>query len=341
MLKRLVCSDVGKVAWQEVSLPAVQRGEVRVSATYGVEKHGTMMAFFKGYANQRGSWDSAHLIHKSEGALWNYPIPLGNIQCGEIKESGPDTQLSVGTKVFYHGPFQPEIVIKESDCHVLLEGVSPESAVLMDPTEFALGAIRDGNLRAGDAVAVFGMGAIGLVTVQIAKHAGAFPVIAIDPMRGRRDVATRCGADLVLDPTEGDTGMRLRELTQMRGPDVIIDFSGSPFALQAALRGISYGGTIVCGAFPPPHQHGLDFGGEAHMNRPKIIFSRACSDPNPDHPRWNWVRIQDTVVGLINRGIVQGSEIMGSPVPFDDLLTEYPKIATEPERSIKLAVTYL
>ncbi len=340
MMKRLVCTGVGQVAWQHVDVRTPAEGEVRIKATYGVEKHGTMMAFYKGYANQRGSWDSEHLLHRPDGALWNYPIPLGNMQCGTIVEVGLNASLHVGDPVFYSGPFQPEITLKEVNCRSLPPHVAPESALLMDPAEFALGTIRDGHARAGDALAVFGLGAIGLVTIQIAKHAGIHPIIALDPIASRREVARLCGADAVIDPSDGDTGLKLRELTEMRGPDVIIDFSGSPFALQAALRGISYGGTIVCGAFPPPHQQGLDFGGEAHMNRPHIVFSRACSDPNPDHPRWSWSRIQETVVGMIHHSVIDGSKIMSEPVNFADLLTEYPKIATDPGRSIKLSVTY-
>lgn len=66
--------------------------------------------------------------------------------------------------------------------------------------------MRDGHVRIGDAVAVFGMGAIGLMAVQLAKLAGAHPVIAVDPLPLRRKVALECGADLVLDPSSEDAG---------------------------------------------------------------------------------------------------------------------------------------
>ena len=55
--------------------------------------------------------------------------------------------------------------------------------------------------------------------------------------------------------------------------DVAIDYSGAPQALQAALRGVAYGGTVVAGAFPPPHQAGLDLGAEAPLNLPSIVFT--------------------------------------------------------------------
>ena len=78
-------------------------------------------------------------------------------------------------------------------------------------------AIRDGQVRVGDAVAVFGMGDIGLMVVQIAKLSGAYPIIAVDPLENRQKVAQICGADLILDPTTCDAGVEIKKATENRG----------------------------------------------------------------------------------------------------------------------------
>lgn len=341
MPKRLVCSGVGEVAWQEVPSRELNSTEIRVKCTYGAEKHGTMMAFYKGYANERGRWDQAALMHRpDEGVLWGYPIPLGNAQAGTVIEAGPESGKYVGDAVFFSGPFCPEVIVKGTDAWPWPDGVAWESLMLLDPGEFALGAIRDGNLRAGDNVAIFGLGAIGLCLVQLARLAGAANVIAIDPVSQRREIALATGASIALDPTTTDVGAAIREVTGGTGADVVIDFSGSRPALQAGLRGVGYLGTIVYGAFPPPFGAGLDLGGEAHMNRPRIVFSRACSDPNPDHPRWSHRRIQEAVYSYIADGHLRGEYILSEPVPFESLLTEYPRIAAEAGSLIKLAVEY-
>jgi len=200
--------------------------------------------------------------------------------------------------------------------------------------------VRDGHVRVGDAVAVFGMGAIGLMAVQIARLAGASLVIAVEPLAGRRALARRLGADLVLDPTDCDAGLEIKRATDRRGVDVAIEFSGSRQALQHALRGVAFGGTVVAGAFPPPYDAGLDFGAEAHINTPTIVFSRACSQPNRDHPRWDEGRILDVCLRLLIAGRISGEEIVTPVVKFDELPGEYPKIITEPERYIKLGAVY-
>ena len=64
----------------------------------------------------------------------------------------------------------------------------------LDPLVMAL-AMRDAGIKLGDRVAVFGLGAIGLMTVQLAKAAGADWVVAIDPLANRRALAREFGAD--------------------------------------------------------------------------------------------------------------------------------------------------
>lgn len=273
--------------------------------------------------------------------LWDYPIPLGNMQLGTVVEMHASCRsLRLGDRVFFSGGFQPVSAVSEHEAWVLEPGMPWKAALLLDPAEFALGAVRDAGLRFGDRAAVFGMGAIGLVAVQLARAAGAGFVAAIDPLPNRREAAQACGADLVLDPKGQDVGLRLREATEGMGVDVAIEFSGSTDALQAAIRGVGYLGTIVCGAFPPPYGAGLDFGGEAHMNRPRIVFSRACSDPSPDHPRWDHRRIQRACYQAIRRGLLDGEPVIGPIVRFEDLLDEYPLIANQPDRAIKLGVRY-
>ena len=53
--------------------------------------------------------------------------------------------------------------------------------------------MRDGHVRPGDAVAVYGLGAIGQIAAQICKRLGASPVIVIDPIAHRREIAVKTG----------------------------------------------------------------------------------------------------------------------------------------------------
>ncbi len=49
MPRKLICVEPGKLEWQEYEPPALEPGQVRVQAEFAAAKHGTEMAFFKGY----------------------------------------------------------------------------------------------------------------------------------------------------------------------------------------------------------------------------------------------------------------------------------------------------
>ena len=112
-------------------------------------------------------------------------------------------------------------------------------------------------------------------------------------------------------------------------------------ALQSALKGLAYGGTIAYLAFAKPFPAGLWLGQEAHYNYGKIVFSRACSEPNPDYPRWNRKRIEDVVWDMLMSGYLDCSEIIDPVVKFEDsaegICTYMDK---EQEKSIKMGVTF-
>jgi len=343
MPKRLVCTEHKTIGWHEYDLPK-QLGpeQLRVRNTHGAEKHGTMQSFIHGYGNKRGQWDAAKQMFVPGGVAWNYPIPLGNMQVGVVEEVGAGVKnYAAGDRVLYFGGFAPTAVIGEGSGWKLRAETSWKAATCLDPATYALCALRDANVRVGDAVAIFSLGAIGLMAVQLAKLAGCHPIIAIDPLANRRAVALQTGADQALDPIGTDVGQALREATAWRGVDVVIEYSGAMEAIQASLRGVAFGGNVVLGGFPGPMKAGLDLGAEAHMNRPNILFSRSESEPHREHPRWSHARIQATVHRLIVEGLLQAESIVTPVLKFNDqLVKEYNDASATPEKSIKLGVKY-
>jgi threonine dehydrogenase-like Zn-dependent dehydrogenase len=296
------------------------------------------------HGNSRGAWDAARHMHTpGQGVGWAYPIPLGNMQVGVVERLGPDCgEFREGDRVVYFSGFASHGIARRDWAWRLEADTCWKSATCLDPATFAFAALRDANARIGDSVAIFSLGAIGLTAVALAKLAGCHPVIAIDPIAKRREIARRLGADVVIDPVGLDVGEKLRELTGWRGVDVVIEYSGSVPALNAALRGVAFGGTIACGAFPAPYAAGLDFGGEAHMNRPNIVFTRTESDPNRDHPNWDNTRVRATCMRLIREGKLDGSAIVDPVIPFDPstLVSEYKRIMADKDNAVKMGVTY-
>lgn len=338
MAKRLVCVAKERLEWRSFTPEPPGPQQVRIRTEYAAAKHGTEMALYQGYAMPRGVFDPEYqLFQPAAPGAARYPVGVGNMVVGVVEEVGAEvTALAPGDRVCAYSGFADVVVTAAERCWKMPPGMDWRSAVCLDPAEFAFNAVRDGHVRIGDAVAVFGLGAIGLMAVQLAQLAGAAVVVAIDPLAERREIAAALGADLTLDPTAVDAGLEIKRVTAKRGADVVIEYSGSVHALQAALRGVAYGGTVVAGAFPPPYGAGLDLGAEAHLNLPTIVFTRACSQPDRDHPRWDESRIFETCWRWLCDGRLTGAPIVTPVVAYDDLADEYPKIAQHPERYIKL-----
>jgi threonine dehydrogenase-like Zn-dependent dehydrogenase len=342
MPRRLICMGPEQLIWEDYEEPVLPPDGVRVIAEFGAAKHGTEMAAYKGYGNARGMYNALTQVFEPPAPGTSpYPFRVGNMLVGRICECGSRVcDLTVGDRVCLYSGFGETATVRAGRCRRMPEEMPWQTAVCLDPADFALGAVRDGQVRLGDAVTVFGMGAIGLVVLQMLRLAGARPIVAVEPLASRRTIAETLGADVTLDPTACDAGLEVRRLTGGRGADVCIEYSGSRAAVQQALRGVAYGGTVVLGAYPAPYGAGLDLGAEAHHNIPNIVFTRACSEPGRDYPRWDNERLYDVAWALLTAGQITGEPVVQPVVPVDDLLTAYPGIASQPDRYIKLGVRF-
>jgi len=341
MPRELIALSPTEMTLRDYEVPEVGEGQIQVQTKYAAAKHGTEQSGVKGTASKRGAYDRELQVFPAEGGSSEGGGRVGNMFVGMVTRVGAGVDgFAEGDEVASYGPFREVHVVSAARCWKMPDGFSWKSAVCLDPADFAMAAVRDGQVRVGDAVAVFGMGAIGLMVVQFAKLSGAYPIIAVDPLENRRQVAEICGADLTFDPTACDAGVEIKLATGNRGADVCIDYSGNVHALQAAIRTVAFGGNVVPGSSPAPYGPGLDFGAEAHFNRPNLIFSRACSEPNREHPRWDEKRLYATCWRLLTEGKLTGEPIVSPVVGFEDLATEYPKIASNPETNIKLGAIF-
>jgi alcohol dehydrogenase len=121
-----------------------------------------------------------------------------------------------------------------------------DEAVLLCPDIFSTGlsGAESGNIRVGDAVAVFAQGPIGLCATAGAKLKGASLIIGIDSNADRLAVARRLGANITLNTKDGDPVPEIKRLTDGRGVDVAIEALGRQETFENALRAIRPGGTL-------------------------------------------------------------------------------------------------
>jgi S-(hydroxymethyl)glutathione dehydrogenase/alcohol dehydrogenase len=170
---------------------------------------------------------------------------------------GGTLRLSQNGESLYHysylSAFAERCIVPEGCCVPIRDDAPLEVAALVGcavMTGYGAATTRAG-IRAGEAIAVFGAGGVGLSAIMGARLAGAAAIVAVDPFPFRREMALELGATHALDPRSDDVLEALRELTNGRGADAAIDSAGARGVLAQAYAAVRRGGTVVAVGLPP------------------------------------------------------------------------------------------
>jgi threonine dehydrogenase-like Zn-dependent dehydrogenase len=151
------------------------------------------------------------------------PVVMGHEFCGRVAEYGPKTKHTVpeGTPVvalpmlrnrdagaidltglspYAAGAYADQLLVEQSLMLAVPNGLDPEIATLTEPMAVAYHAVRRGEVSKKQVAVVIGCGPIGLGVILMLKAMGVKTVVASDLSPSRRALATRCGADVVVDP---------------------------------------------------------------------------------------------------------------------------------------------
>lgn len=111
--------------------------------------------------------------------------------------------------------------------------------------------VNDAKVRAGEAVAVIGVGGVGINAIQAAALAGAETIIALDTNAAKADVARLNGATHFINPMDADALDQVRALTQGRGVDHTVECTGRPAAMTSAYAMTRPAGSVVIVGIAP------------------------------------------------------------------------------------------
>ncbi|SDU13830.1 zinc-binding dehydrogenase [Jiangella alkaliphila] len=157
-------------------------------------------------------------------------LALGHEPVGEVVATGPDVSaVRPGDVVTgrVDASFADHTIADARDLVVVPPGLEPAEA-LGEPLGCVVEALRRTRLDTGDRVAVVGTGFMGLVLLQLLRHAGTRQVVAIDPRPDARDQALIHGADAVVAPGEA-AGPAYADAF-----DVVVEASGTAPGLDLA-----------------------------------------------------------------------------------------------------------
>lgn len=243
------------------------------------------------------------------------PHLLGHEASARVMETGPGvTQVKAGDTVVLHWrpsqgiqclppayrwrgaklnagwvtTFNDYAVISENRMTVIPDDFDLKVAPLLGcAVTTAAGVINnDAKVKIGESVVVFGVGGVGLNLVQFAALAGANPIVAVDLLDSKLDMARQRGATHCLNSkTAGKLDGVIREIVGAKGPDKVIDTTGAKSVIEMAYDLTHPDGTCVLVGVPsekvtiytlPIHFNKVltgSHGGEAvpHVDIPRIV----------------------------------------------------------------------
>ena len=169
-LQRLVCNSDFEPRWESYTLPELEPKEVRVKSELTAAKHGTEKGELMGQAIYKSVpyLADGNIFDRSKEVSqdphqWR---EVGNVSVGTVIAVGTEVEdLREGDRVYGGRGFRT--VHQGTGFEKLVDGLTPEAACCLDPAFFALGAVRDAQIRIGERVIIFGMGAIGLLAGQL------------------------------------------------------------------------------------------------------------------------------------------------------------------------------
>lgn len=224
------------------------------------------------------------------------------------------TRLRLDGETLYHGvnaaAFAEKTVLRESAVVRIDPGIPLDQAAIAGcaVTTGVGAAVRAGEVRPGDRVAVIGCGGVGLNAVQGSRLAGAGRIIAVDPVQSRLDAALRFGAThAVLAGPEA--GKAVRTLTDSVGCDVVIECVGRPELQRLAWDMTRRGGrTVLVGLAPQGSETSFpSVPLTIHERTLRGCFYGSC-DPHRDIP---WV------LGLAAEGKLDLASLITQRLPLD------------------------
>jgi S-(hydroxymethyl)glutathione dehydrogenase/alcohol dehydrogenase len=284
-----------------LEIPQLKPGQVLVELAYS-GACGTQLAEWRGRKGE-DRWVPHCLGHEGTGTVREIGLGVTKVKSGDrvvlswIKGSGIEAggaQYRWEDKLVNAGgvtTFQRHAVVSENRLTLLPPGIGMDVAILLGcaaPT--GMGAVFNvAEIRAGETMAVFGTGGIGLSACMGAAFSGAMPVIAVDPSAERRALALRYGATAAIDPLAGDPVAAIRALVP-GGVDVAVEATGLPEVMAQALvvTRAQGGRAVVIGNA----RHGATLTVDpGHFNQGRSLLGTWGGDSVPDRDYARFARL--------------------------------------------------
>ena len=280
--------------------------EVTLELAFSAISAGTERANYIGARNR---------VDLSEDTAPEFPRTVGYSATGVVTAIGENVKnVQVGDRVAaFWTKHKKHITLHKDGIIKLPDEVSLQEAAISYISVFPLAAIRKTRLEIGESALVMGLGILGILAVEELKAAGAYPIIAVDPIAERRELALKLGADFALDPTKEGFCDKVIQLTN-GGAKVCIEVTGLGIGLIQALDCMKEMGRVALLGCTRSSKFEIDYYGKVHGRGISLIGAHTIARPSFESSAGLWTA-QDDLSAVINL-------IKGGRLNFKDIISE-------------------
>ncbi|MBI3977867.1 MAG: zinc-binding dehydrogenase [Chloroflexi bacterium] len=306
--RRLVFRSDRKVELEEYPIPEPGPNQVLVRVTHSYVSAGSETRFYR--------------VNPPDGPLKR--STAGYMAVGRVEKPGPGVVgFEPGDRVLTCGYHGTHWLVDLADTgpgkwyiEKLDDAVPDRVAGFTILGEVALHSLRRATLQLDESVAVFGVGIVGQLTVQLARVAGAYPIIAVDLFDSRLQKAKLSGATHFVNASLSDPVAAVRAITGGAGADAVFHCAPVASTLQTVLEAAAERGKAVLTALVAGTAE-IELANALLRSERTIVAAYPMGLTQP-HPYWPWTRQRNrrTCLRLLKSGDLRLDHLVTHVVPY-------------------------
>ncbi|NOZ20306.1 MAG: zinc-binding dehydrogenase, partial [Planctomycetes bacterium] len=236
-MKRLAKPEgFGNVIVEEVDVPEIGDGEILVRIHRSLISRGSEIG---GRYRKEGAVDADRMGYSAAGTVEKVGDGIDDVAVGDrVSLIAPHGEYGVGKMEWRPG--EPSYV-------KIPDEMSFEHATFIPLARSSVGWARSACIEEGGTVVVLGQGLVGALCLQTVREMKPSKVIAVDAIDMRCDLAKTLGADVVVNVSKQNAVKAVRDATNGRGADVVMDCVGGPAGVKsfAQAQDMVRGGGVI------------------------------------------------------------------------------------------------